>query len=66
MVIMMRTIAFCLALLTLTVAPAGADKSAAAAKVHRVFDIVRGGDKIGTDTVDIERQNDTMTVKIKT
>jgi hypothetical protein len=66
MVIMMRTIAFCLALLALTAAPAGADKAAATAKVHKVFDIVRGGDKIGTDTVDIERQNDTTTVKIKT
>ncbi len=47
-------------------APAGADKSAAAAKIHKVFDIHRGGDKIGTDTIDIERQNDTTTVKIKT
>jgi len=63
-VIIMRTIAPFLTLLALSMAPAGADK--AAAKIHKVFDIVRSGDKIGTDTVDIERQNDTTTVKIKT
>ena len=51
-------------LLPLSIAPAGANN--AAAKIHKVFDIVRGGDKIGTDTIDIERQNDTTTVKIKT
>ncbi|MGH6801130.1 MAG: DUF6134 family protein [Methylocella sp.] len=62
----MRTIALFLTLLALSIAPAGADKAAAAAKTHRVFDIVRGGDKIGTDTIDIEHQNDTTTVKIKT
>jgi hypothetical protein len=66
MVIIMRTIALFLTLLALSVAPAGADKAAATAKIHKVFDIVRGGDKIGTDTIDIERQNDTTTVKIKT
>src|SRR5207302_2849445 len=65
-VIIMRTIALFLALLALSIAPAGADKAAAAAKIHEVFDLVRGGDKIGTDTIDIERQNDTTTVKIKT
>jgi hypothetical protein len=64
MVIIMRTIATFLTLLALSMAPASADN--AAAKIHKVFDIVRGGDKIGTDTVDIERQNDTTTVKIKT
>ncbi|MGH6811179.1 MAG: DUF6134 family protein [Methylocella sp.] len=66
MVIIMRTIAFSLTLLVLSMVPAGADKAAAVAKLHKVFDIVRGGDKIGTDTIDIERQNDTTTVKIKT
>ena len=45
--------------------PAGADNPVAATKIHRVFDIVRGNDKIGTDTIDIERQNDTTTIKIK-
>jgi Family of unknown function (DUF6134) len=62
----MRTIALFLTLLALSMAPAGAEKAAAATKIHKVFDIVRGGDKIGTDTIDIERQNDTTTVKIKT
>jgi Family of unknown function (DUF6134) len=66
MVVIMRTIALFLALLALSMAPAGADKAAATTKIHRVFDIVRGGDKIGTDTIDIEHQNDTTTVKIKT
>jgi hypothetical protein len=65
-VVIMRTIALFLTLLALSMAPASADKAAAAVKIHKVFDIVRGGDKIGTDTVDIERQNDTTTVKIKT
>ncbi|PZR91508.1 MAG: hypothetical protein DLM68_03295 [Hyphomicrobiales bacterium] len=64
-VIIMRTIALFLTLLALSMAPAGADKAAPAAKTHKVFDIVRGGDKIGTDTVDIEHQNDTTTIKIK-
>ena len=65
-VIIMRTIALSLTLLVLPIAPAGADTSAAATKIHKVFDIVRGNDKIGVDTIDIERQNDTTTVKIKT
>jgi hypothetical protein len=62
----MRTIALSLALLTLPVVPAGADNPAAETKTHKVFDIVRGDDKIGTDTIDIERQNDIITVKVKT
>jgi hypothetical protein len=66
MVIIMRTIVLFLTLLALSMASANADKAAAPSKVHKVFDIVRSGDKIGTDTVDIERQNDTTTVKIKT
>ena len=62
----MRAIALSLTLLALPVVPAGADSPAATAKIHKVFDIVRGNDKIGTDTIDIEQQNDTTTVKIKT
>ncbi len=64
-VAIMRTIALSLTLLALPVVPAGADSPAAATKIHWVFDIVRRGDKIGTDTIDIERQNDTTTIKIK-
>jgi hypothetical protein len=64
-VIIMRTIALFLALLAPPIVPAGADNPAAAIKIHRVFDIVRGNDKIGTDMIDIERQNDTTTIKIK-
>ena len=62
----MRTIALTSTLLALLVMPAGADNPLPAAKIHKVFDIVRGSDKIGTDTIDIERQNDTTKVKIKT
>jgi hypothetical protein len=65
-VVIMRTIALSLTLLTLPVVPAGADSPAATTKTHQVFDIVRGNDKIGTDTVDIEHQNDTTTIKVKT
>lgn len=62
----MRATAFSLILLIIAIAPAQADNPAATTKIHRVFDIVRGNDKIGTDTVDIEHRNDTTTVKIKT
>src|SRR3984893_10668752 len=65
-VIIMRTIPLFITLLALSMAPAGADKAVASAKIHKVFDIVRGNDKIGTATLDIERQNDMTTVKIKT
>jgi Family of unknown function (DUF6134) len=64
-VVIMRTIALSLTLLALPVVPAGADSPAATTKIHWVFDIVRGNDKIGTDTIDIERQSDTTTIKIK-
>jgi Family of unknown function (DUF6134) len=66
MVTIMRRTAFSLSLLASAIAPACADNPAATAKIHKVFDIVRGSDKIGTDTIDIERHNDTTTVKIKT
>jgi hypothetical protein len=56
----MRTIALSLTPLALPVVP---ENPAAATKIHKVFDIVRGNDKIGTDTIDIERQNDTTTIK---
>lgn len=35
-------------------------------KIHQIFDIVRDGDKIGADQIDIDRQNDATTVKTKT
>jgi hypothetical protein len=66
MVTIMRETAYFLPLLALATAPALADNPAAATKTHEVFDIVRGSDKIGTETFDIERQNDTVTVKTKT
>ncbi|MCI0465825.1 MAG: DUF6134 family protein [Beijerinckiaceae bacterium] len=62
----MRKTALFFSVLAMAISPAAADKPPASTKVHKVFDIIRGSDKIGTDTVDIESQNDTTTVKIKT
>ena len=66
MVTVMRTIAVFLTFVGLAIMPAGANNPTVPLKSHRVFDVFRGSDKIGTDTIDIERQNDTTTVKIKT
>jgi hypothetical protein len=60
-----------LALGALTVAPMLLVPASAAVvtgpkHVHRVFDIMRAGSRIGTDTFDITRQGDTTTVKIDT
>jgi hypothetical protein len=65
-VVIMRTIPFFLPLLALTITLAGADNPPAATKIHQVFDIIREGTKIGTNMVDIEHQNYTTKVKIKT
>ncbi|HYP58382.1 MAG TPA: DUF6134 family protein [Beijerinckia sp.] len=46
--------------------PTLADVPPNSVKTRQVFDIFRGDDKIGTNTVDIERQNDTTQVKIAT
>ncbi|WP_139223666.1 DUF6134 family protein [Methylocapsa palsarum] len=43
-----------------------ADAPAATGKLHQVFDIIRSGDKIGVDTVDVDRQKDTTSVKTNT
>jgi len=64
MVTIMRTITLILALLGLAITLSAAGTPAA--KIHRVFDINRSGDTIGTETVDIEQQDDTITVKAKT
>ena len=64
MVTIMRTIALTLAVFGLAVTPSAAGSPAA--KIHRVFDINRSGDKIGTETIDIEQQDDTITAKSKT
>jgi Family of unknown function (DUF6134) len=64
MVTIMRTIALTLAVFGLAVTPSAVGSPAA--KIHRVFDINRSGDKIGTETIDIEQQDDTITAKSKT
>jgi Family of unknown function (DUF6134) len=61
----MRTIALTLVLFGLAITPSSAE-SPAAAKIHRAFDINRSGDKIGTETIDIEQQDDSITAKSKT
>ena len=43
-----------------------ASKQAGNSHVHRVFDIMRQGSKIGTNTFDIVRQGDTTNVRIAT
>jgi hypothetical protein len=43
-----------------------ADAPAGTGKLHQVFDIIRAGDKIGVDTVDVERQKDSTLVKTNT
>lgn len=52
-----------LALAGSLIAPAVAD---APKHVHRVFDVMREGSKIGTDTIDVTRTGDVTNVKIAT
>jgi hypothetical protein len=66
MVTVMRTTVVFLTFFGLAIMPTGANNPTAPLKIHKVFDVFRGSDKIGTDTIDIERQNDTTTVRIKT
>ncbi len=47
-------------------AEGGSAHAAAPARIHQTFDIIRKGDKIGANTVDIDRKGDTTTVKNKT
>src|ERR1700752_2519229 len=61
----MQIAAFSLALFGLLTMPAVAENPPAAAKTHRIYDVTREGSNIGTETVDVERQGDTTTVKIK-
>lgn len=55
-------------LLMLTVGPAAAQPAAVPPpeKMRHVFDILREGNKIGTQIVEIDKQGDTTTVKFKT
>lgn len=50
----------------LIVSPVVAGTATGTKHVHRVFDIMRQGSKIGTDTFDIARQGDTTNVKVST
>ena len=55
-----------LALGALFATPALAGVTGEVKHVHRVFDIMREGSKIGTDMFDITRQGDATTVKVQT
>jgi hypothetical protein len=57
---------FAAALALSVIAPASAAPAGPAANVHRVFDIMREGSQIGTNTFDITRSGDTTEVKIVT
>lgn len=46
--------------------PAAAAPAAAPATEERVFDVTRDGNKIGVETVTIEKDGDTTTIKFKT
>ena len=52
------------ALAALIVSPVAAQSPSS--HVHRVFDVMREGSRIGTDTFDITRNGDTTTVKVDT
>jgi hypothetical protein len=63
----MKVLAVATMLSLLALTPLAAqDAQSPASHVHRVFDILREGSKIGTDTLDISRQGDVTTVKGKT
>lgn len=53
-----------LVLAALSLSPVAAQSPSS--HVHRVFDIMREGSRIGTDTFDISRNGDKTTVKVKT
>lgn len=59
------TIAFS-AILAGTAGSAAADVAAGPTHLHRVFDVMRQGTKIGTDTFDVTRNGDRTSVKITT
>ncbi|MGD0632932.1 MAG: DUF6134 family protein [Beijerinckiaceae bacterium] len=50
----------------LAAGPAFAGPPEDAASIHRVFDIVREGSQIGTNTMDLSRQGEITTVKVAT
>jgi len=54
-----------LAALAMPLGMADADVQPAASKSHHVYNVVREGSQIGTNTVDVERRGDTTQVKIK-
>jgi hypothetical protein len=60
-----RTIALSLTLLALPVVPAGANNPAAATKIHWSSTLSAEATKSAWSTIDIERQNDRTTIKIK-
>jgi len=54
-----------MAVLAMPFGAADADVQPAASKSHHVYNVVREGSQIGTNTVDVERRGDTTQVRIK-
>ena len=64
--LMLRIFALSLSLFILAIDPALAQAPSEATQVSRIFDVVRDGTKIGTDTIEIDTNGDTITVKFTT
>lgn len=63
---MLRIFSLLLGLFVLAIGPALAQAPLESAPTRRVFDITRDGNKIGTDTIEIDKEGDTTTIKFKT
>lgn len=63
---MLRTLILLLSFVCGLIAPAVAQTPVESDKIHRVFDIMRNGDKIGTEVIEAEKDGDTTTVKFST
>ena len=64
--LMFRILSVLLSLFILANEPASAQAPLDSTPVRRVFDITRNGNKIGTDTIEIDKDGDTTTIKFDT
>lgn len=66
----LKHLAYKLGLTAVLIAPLpaglGRADTSAAEKIHEIFDIYRSGDKIGTNTVEVQREPDKISVKTTT
>ncbi|MHB8886130.1 MAG: DUF6134 family protein [Methylovirgula sp.] len=63
---MLKIFSLLLSFFFLAIEPALAQTPPEPIVMHRVFDITRNGNKIGTDTIEIDKNGDTTTVKSTT